>query len=151
MDAAWPLQGGKSVQIPSPSKALERGMEGSRVRYLPIDSPMRTCRSDAPILCAQTKSPQPQTKPRLAIRVTNTHPNYPRPRIQPLSEWHLPGRRPIGLSGHIGSVFPDSLKQIPVSVTDIKFPGKLSLLTRSRYHSDTKSSCRTNDGAGDGL
>lgn len=80
---------GQRVQIPSPSNALRTGRNGSRIRYHPINSPMRTSRSETLNLSAQTQSLGPQTVSNLAIRVTNTHPNQPSPHSQPPIEWYL--------------------------------------------------------------
>ena len=90
---------GQRVQIPSPSNALRTGRKGSRVRYHPINSPMRTSRPETLNLSAQTQFLGPQTVSNLAIRVTNTHPNQPSPRTQPPVEWHMSrvGTQPVFL------------------------------------------------------
>ena len=71
----------------------------------------------------RTISP-PNPNPRPAARVQSCHssnkhtPKPPRPRIQPAGEWHLSlvGSQ-LGFL-RVGSLHPDGLKQIPVSVTN---------------------------------
>ena len=112
MDAAWPLQGGSEYKFhrhqtrsEQAERALEYGTSLSTLRY------ERTGR--------RRSIPRPVNYVQSCHSSNKYTPKPPSRRIQPPSEWHL---FPVGsqlVFLHVGSVRPDGLKQIPVSVNKI--------------------------------
>lgn len=126
---------GQSEQVPSASKALETGMEGSRIRYLPINSPMRTCRSENPQPLGLNSIPRPANYAQTCHSSNN---NTPKP-LDPHPTHSANGTSPVGgqlTSLHAGSVCLDGLRKKPLSVTDIGFPSDPSF---SRDHGTTRT------------
>jgi len=119
VDAAWPLQGGrkyKSHRHQTRSEQAEKALEyGTSLSTLRCERPGQN-----------VQSPSPNSIPRSVNHAQSCHssnkytPKPPRPRIQPPGEWRM---SPVGgqlIFLQIGSLRPDGLERVPVSVTEDK-------------------------------
>ena len=134
MEAAWPLQGGRKYK----SHRHQTGSEQAE-KALEYGTSLSTLRCEHP--GQNVQSPRPNSIPRSANYVQSClssnkcTPKPPTPRTQPPGEWRMSPAGGQLIFLQIGSLRPDGLERVPVSVTEHKLADDSAF---SRGHGTTR-------------